>query len=62
VNGQYSSSEWTVDEWRSAWHIGVGKAYQCEKCANLIMVVKGGTGTLEPRCHGEPMTPVEVKR
>ena len=62
MNGQYSTSEWTVDEWRNAWHIGVGKVYQCRECANLIMVVKGGTGALEPKCHGQPMAPLEVRR
>lgn len=59
---QYSSPEWSADEWLQAWHIGVGSAYRCQECGNLIMVVKGGTGTLEPRCHDRPMVPVERRR
>ncbi len=58
---RFSTPEWTVDEWVGAWHIGVGQAYRCQECANMIMVVKGGTGTLEPRCHGKPMVLVEKK-
>ncbi len=58
---RFSTPEWSVDEWVGAWHIGVGQAYRCQECANMIMVVKGGTGTLEPRCHGKPMVPVEKK-
>ena len=51
--------EWTVDEWVSAWTIHVGTAYRCDKCATMIMVTKGGVGTLEPICCGEPMKRVE---
>jgi len=59
---QYSSPEWTADDWARAWRIEVGQAYRCRECANMIMVVKGGTGTLAPRCHGKPMEPVEPRR
>ena len=62
MQDHFSSPEWTAGEWRDAWHIGVGKAYRCQTCSNMIMVVKGGTGTLEPKCHGKPMLPVETKR
>ena len=58
---RFSTPEWTVDDWVGAWHIGVGQAYRCAECNNLIMVIKGGTGTLEPRCHGQPMVPVEKR-
>ncbi|GAB4266916.1 MAG: hypothetical protein Kow0092_20030 [Deferrisomatales bacterium] len=58
----YSTAEWTADEWLQAWHIGVGRVYRCAQCGNMIMVIKGGTGTLEPKCHGEPMAAVEKKR
>jgi len=51
--------EWTVDEWTSAWSIHVGRAYRCEKCQTMVMVTKGGIGTLEPICCGEPMKLVE---
>jgi len=51
--------EWTPDEWQAAWTIHVGRAYRCERCATMIMVTKGGIGTLEPICCGEPMKPVE---
>ena len=62
MNEQYSSPEWNLDEWKSAWHIGVGSVYRCSQCNNMIIVVKGGTGTLEPRFHGAPMEPVEKPR
>jgi hypothetical protein len=62
MDNHYSSPEWTVDEWLGAWHIGVGQAYQCPECANVIMVIKGGTGTLEPKCHGKQMVSVETRR
>jgi desulfoferrodoxin-like iron-binding protein len=51
--------EWTTEEWTHAWTIHVGKAYRCEKCETMIMVTKGGVGTLEPICCGEPMKLVE---
>jgi len=51
--------EWTVDEWTLAWSIHVGRAYRCEKCQTMVMVTKGGIGTLEPICCGEPMKLVE---
>ena len=53
------SPEWTPEEWTEAWTIHVGKAYRCGKCATMIMVTKGGVGTLEPICCGEPMQLVE---
>ncbi len=53
------SPEWTSEEWLGAWTIHVGKAYRCDKCDTLIMVTKGGVGTLEPICCGEPMKPIE---
>lgn len=61
MQDRFSTPEWSVDEWLQAWHIGVGTAYRCPECSNMIMVVKGGTGTLEPRCHGKPMRPLERK-
>ena len=51
--------EWTSDEWTSAWTIHVGKAYRCDVCGTMVMVTKGGVGTLEPICCGEPMRLVE---
>ena len=62
MQDRFSTPEWTVDDWVHAWHIGVGRAYRCQECSNLVMVTKGGTGTLEPRCHGKPMLAVERKR
>ncbi len=61
MGDQFSTPEWTTDEWRQAWHIGVGKAYRCPECSNLVMVIKGGTGNLDPRCHGRAMVPVEAR-
>lgn len=55
----YQHPEWTAEEWLSAWTIHVGRAYRCEKCQTMVMVTKGGVGTLEPICCGEPMKPVE---
>jgi len=51
--------EWTTEEWLSAWTIHVGRAYRCEECGTMVMVTKGGVGTLEPVCCGEPMRLVE---
>jgi len=51
--------EWTPEEWMQAWTIHVGKAYRCDKCATMVMVTKGGVGTLEPICCAEPMKLVE---
>jgi hypothetical protein len=51
--------EWTAEEWAAAWTIHVGKVYRCGKCETMIMVTKGGVGTLEPICCGEPMKLVE---
>jgi len=62
MGDQFSTPEWTTDEWRQAWHIGVGRAYRCAECANMVMVIKGGTGNLDPRCHGKAMVPVETRR
>lgn len=58
----FSTPEWTTDEWLQAWHIGVGSTYRCRQCSNMVMVIKGGTGNLDPRCHGQPMAPVETRR
>ncbi len=54
----YTTSEWTHEEWERAWNIKVGTAHACEKCGNMIMITKGGIGTLEPYCCGELMTSV----
>ena len=51
--------EWTSEEWTAAWTIRVGKAYRCRKCDTLVMVTKGGVGTFEPICCGQPMEPIE---
>jgi hypothetical protein len=51
--------EWTVDQWERAWTIHVGKAYSCQKCGNMIMVIKGGVGVLDPSCCDVPMTPIK---
>ena len=53
------SPEWTTEEWLRAWTIHVGSAYHCPACGTVVMVTKGGIGTLEPICCGEPMTLVE---
>ena len=61
MQDRFSSPEWSSEDWQQAWHIGVGKAYKCSVCGNMVMVVRGGTGTLEPRCHDHAMKPVETK-
>ena len=61
MDDKYSSPEWSSQDWQSAWSIGVGKMYKCEECGNTVMVVRGGTGTLDPRCHGKTMSSVEAK-
>ena len=58
-NDDYTTSEWTRDEWERAWHLNVGTAYSCEKCGSVVMVTKGGVGTLEPYCCDELMKPLE---
>ena len=58
MDGNFSGPEWNADDWQSAWSINVGKTYKCSVCGNLIIVVRGGTGTLEPRCHDKMMESV----
>ncbi len=55
MNEPVQPPEWTPEEWMGAWTIHVGKAYRCDKCQTMVMVTKGGVGTLEPICCGEPM-------
>lgn len=55
----FSEAEWTVDEWKDAWTIKVGKAYVCHECEAMAMVTKGGIGVLEPICCGKEMSPLE---
>lgn len=55
----FTSGEWTVEEWTKAWTIRVGKAYSCSVCGTMVMVTKGGVGVMEPRCCGNDMIPVE---
>jgi len=58
----YTTSEWTHEEWEREWHISVGSAYACKKCGNMIMITKGGVGTLEPYCCDELMQPVGKRK
>lgn len=59
MDERYSSPEWNLDDWAHAWRIAVGSVYRCAQCGNTVIVVRGGMGTLEPRCHGAAMQPVE---
>lgn len=52
-----SGIEWSVDDWKSAWSLKVGTAYVCNKCGCMVMVTKGGVGSMEHRCCGEIMHP-----
>jgi hypothetical protein len=52
---KFSNDEWSVSEWSEAWHISVGKAYACNECGTMIMVTKGGIGSLEPICCKKTM-------
>ncbi len=54
----YTTSEWTHEEWEQGWHLNVGSAYACSKCGNMIMITKGGVGTLEPYCCEQLMKPL----
>jgi hypothetical protein len=60
-NTDYTTSEWSREEWERAWKLSVGAAYGCGKCGSVIMITKGGVGTLEPSCCGEPMKLFEKK-
>lgn len=53
-----SYGEWSLDEWKSSWNIEVGSLYTCSSCSSMIMVTKGGVGTLAPECCGLPMTKI----
>ncbi len=55
----FSEAEWTVEEWKGAWTIRVGRAYACSECGSMVMVTKGGIGVLEPVCCGKQMSLVE---
>lgn len=57
----YTTSEWTREEWEQAWHLNVGNAYGCKTCGSVIMITKGGVGTLEPFCCGDLMKLLEKK-
>jgi hypothetical protein len=61
-NQEYTTSEWTHEEWERQWHLDVGTAYHCEKCGSVIMITKGGVGTLEPYCCGELMLRMETEK
>ena len=54
-----STPEWSTEEWTRGWTINVGKAYVCEVCGTIVMVTKGGVGTLEPICCETRMKLVE---
>lgn len=55
---EYPASEWTPDQWLSAWTINVGKVYACAECGKMIIVTRGGVGVLDPSCCGKPMEPM----
>ncbi len=59
---EYTTSEWARDEWERGWNLAVGTAYGCDKCGAVIMITKGGVGTLEPYCCDELMKPLEKKQ
>ena len=47
--------DWDLADWERALTIQVGTAYACRQCGNLVMVTRGGVGTLELSCCGAPM-------
>jgi desulfoferrodoxin-like iron-binding protein len=51
--------EWELGDWEAALTINVGTAYVCRACSNLVMVTKGGVGTLDLVCCGVPMEKIE---
>jgi hypothetical protein len=57
-NEKYTTSGWTQEEWEREWRIEVGTAYACKKCGNVVMITKGGVGTLEPYCCEQLMQPI----
>lgn len=48
-------SDWNLGDWEAALTIQVGTAYACRQCSNLVMVTRGGVGTLDLKCCGAPM-------
>ena len=61
MSDNFSGPEWNATDWLGAWSIEVGKCYKCSVCGNVVMVIRGGTGNLDPRCHDKPMNPVGSK-
>jgi desulfoferrodoxin-like iron-binding protein len=59
---EYTTSEWSSEEWERAWHLRVGTAYRCAKCGSVVMLTKGGVGTLEPYCCDEPMKQMKTNQ
>ncbi|NQU08469.1 MAG: hypothetical protein HQ583_07905 [Candidatus Abyssubacteria bacterium] len=47
-NEDYTTSEWTRDEWERAWHLRVGAAYSCSKCGSVIMITKAASERSSP--------------
>lgn len=50
-----------LGEWELALTIDVGTAYVCRACGNLVMVTKGGLGTLDLVCCGKPMEKLKCR-
>lgn len=50
--------DWDLADWERALTIHVGTAYACRQCGNLVMITRGGVGSLELDCCGAPMETV----
>jgi desulfoferrodoxin-like iron-binding protein len=51
-------ADWDLGDWEAALTINVGALYACNQCGNLVVVTRGGVGTLELACCGTPMEKV----
>jgi desulfoferrodoxin-like iron-binding protein len=56
--GSTQPPEYDLEQWTQALTIHVGSAYACKTCGQLVMVTRGGVGTLELICCGQPMQKV----
>jgi len=55
VGSNINHPEWELEAWEKAFTINVGRAYVCRECDNLVMVTKGGVGSLDLKCCNKQM-------
>jgi hypothetical protein len=54
-------ADYGLDDWEKALTINVGAVYICRKCANRVMVTRGGLGSLDLVCCGHAMERVQAR-